>query len=211
MPTATGPWPVLTLVGFLLLACSQPDANATRTPPATMTDAPASTAIATFGNGCFWCSEAVLEQLDGVLDVVSGYTGGNVSNPSYEQVWSGRTGHAEAVQVTFDPKRISYAALCDWFFKSHDPTTKDQQGPDVGTQYRSVIFYHDEAQHQEALAAIERAQPHWVNPIVTELSPATTFWPAEAYHQDYARTHAAAYQMYRIGCGRDASLKAAWR
>ena len=160
-------------------------ADPEKTPPA---GAPA-TEIATFGNGCFWCSEAVLELLDGVKDVVSGYAGGTVDNPTYEQVCTGATGHAEVVQVTFDPQVISYATLCDWFFKSHDPTTLNRQGADVGTQYRSVIFFHGEQQKAEALAAIERAQPKWRDPIVTEVVPAPTFWPAEAYHQDYFRNH----------------------
>lgn len=146
---------------------------------------------AVFGNGCFWCTEAVLEQLDGVLDVTSGYCGGSVEQPTYQQVCTGQTGHAEVVQVTFDPARISFAQLCDWFFRSHDPTTKDRQGPDEGTQYRSVVFYQDEAQHQAVLAAIAQQQPNWPDPIVTEVVPAAPFWPAEAYHQDYFRNHPA--------------------
>ncbi|MFM1872162.1 MAG: hypothetical protein RL398_1584 [Planctomycetota bacterium] len=202
---------------LLVAACSQPEAGTAASTPATppakpmpaaatpatptaMPDqptqpaagaptAPATTATAIFGNGCFWCTEAVLEQLDGVLDVVSGYCGGQVDNPTYEQVCSGATGHAEVVQVTFDPARITYGTLCDWFFKSHDPTTLNRQGPDVGTQYRSAIFYFDAAQHQEALAAIERAQPKWEDPIVTEVTKAPKFWSAEAYHQDYFRNN----------------------
>ncbi len=174
-------------------APAAPHATTTEPNSTTMHDpkapAPATTAIATFGNGCFWCTEAVLERLDGVLDVVSGYTGGSVDHPTYEQVCSGQTGHAEVVQVTFDPGRISYATLCDWFFRSHDPTTLNRQGADVGTQYRSAIFFHDEAQRAEALAAIERAQPKWGDPIVTEVTPAATFWPAEPYHQDYFRNN----------------------
>ncbi|HEX6813867.1 MAG TPA: peptide-methionine (S)-S-oxide reductase MsrA [Planctomycetota bacterium] len=139
------------------------------------------------GNGCFWCSEAVLEKLDGVIDVVSGYAGGNVDSPTYEQVCSGRTGHAEVVQVTFDPSRISYAKLLEWFFKSHDPTTLNRQGADEGTQYRSVIFFHSAAQKAAANAAIAAAQPKHADQIVTEISPAARFWPAEDYHQDYFR------------------------
>jgi peptide-methionine (S)-S-oxide reductase len=147
----------------------------------------ASTQTATFANGCFWCTEAVLEQLPGVIDVVSGYMGGTVDRPSYEQVCSGTTGHAECVQIAFDPGRITYAELLDWFFRSHDPTTKDRQGADVGTQYRSAIFFHDQAQQEAALAAIARIQPTLPRPIVTEVTPASTFWPAEPYHQDYFR------------------------
>jgi peptide-methionine (S)-S-oxide reductase len=143
--------------------------------------------LATFGGGCFWCTEAVMETLDGVLDVTSGYAGGDVEAPTYEQVCGGRTGHAEVVQVTFDPARIDYGTLLDWFFRSHNPTTWNRQGPDSGTQYRSVVFYHSPAQHQATLAAIERAQAKWSDPIVTQVSPAPKFWPAEQYHQDYFR------------------------
>ncbi len=152
------------------------------TPPAA-----ASREVATLGNGCFWCSEAVLEQLDGVIDVTSGYAGGTVESPTYEQVCTGTTGHAEVVQVTFDPSRIAYDKLLEWFFRSHDPTTLNRQGNDEGTQYRSVIFFHSEAQKAAALAAIAKAQPGFRDPIVTELTVANRFWPAEAYHQDYFR------------------------
>jgi peptide-methionine (S)-S-oxide reductase len=146
-------------------------------------------AIATFGAGCFWCIEAVLERLDGVLAVESGYMGGKVDHPSYELVCTGATGHAEVVQVTFDPARLPYAALLDWFFRAHDPTTLNRQGPDVGTQYRSAIFYHTEQQRAAALAAKERAQALYADPIVTEITAATMFWPAEDYHQDYFRNN----------------------
>ena len=145
------------------------------------------TETATFGSGCFWCTEAVLEQLDGVLDVTSGYMGGHVDEPTYEQVCAGTTGHAEVVQVTFDPSRISYSELLDWFFRSHDPTTLNRQGADIGTQYRSAIFTHSPEQHERALAKIRDVQPSFADPIVTELTQAGTFWPAEAYHQDYYR------------------------
>lgn len=144
-------------------------------------------AVATFGAGCFWCVEAVFERLEGVLDVRSGYMGGSVENPTYEQVCSGRTGHAEVVQVRFDPSRIRYEELLDWFWRSHDPTTLNRQGPDVGTQYRSVIFYHDEAQREAAERSKADAQARFSSPIVTEIAPAGTFWEAENYHQDYYR------------------------
>ena len=153
----------------------------------TMPTRPAERAIATFANGCFWCTEAVLEQLDGVLDVTSGYMGGAVDAPTYEQVCGGATGHAECVQVTFDPARIRYEDLLAWFFRSHDPTTLNRQGADVGTQYRSAIFVHDDVQRQAALQAIATFQPQFADPIVTEVSPASRFWPAEGYHQDYFR------------------------
>ena len=157
------------------------------TMPPTPSTNPATREVATFGGGCFWCTEAVLERLDGVSDVTSGYAGGTVDSPTYQQVCSGTTGHAEVVQVTFDPSKIGYSALLDWFFKSHDPTTLNRQGPDEGTQYRSVIFHHSEAQRTAALAAIEKAQARFADQIVTEVSPAPRFWPAEEDHQDYFR------------------------
>ena len=146
-------------------------------------------ATATFGNGCFWCTEAVLEQLDGVLEVTSGYTGGSVDNPTYEQVCSGTTGHAEVVQITFDPQRISYDDLLNWFFRSHDPTTLNRQGADVGTQYRSAIFTHSAEQFATAQAKIQQLQPNYGGGIVTQVEPAAKFWSAEQYHQDYYRNN----------------------
>ena len=147
------------------------------------------TEIATFGAGCYWCVEAVLEQIDGVLDVRSGFMGGKVANPTYEQVCTGRTGHAEVVQVTYDPKRISYAKLLGWFWKLHDPTTPDRQGDDAGTQYRSAIFYHSEDQKKAAEASRDAIGKAGVfsDPIVTEIVPAGPFYSAEGYHQDYYR------------------------
>lgn len=172
-------------------SATAPTPPASQAPPTatttTMPTRPAERAIATFANGCFWCTEAVLEQLDGVLDVTSGYMGGAVDAPTYEQVCSGSTGHAECVQVTFDPARIRYEDLLAWFFRSHDPTTLNRQGADVGTQYRSAIFVHDDAQRQAALQAIATFQPQFADPIVTEVSPVSRFWPAEGYHQDYFR------------------------
>lgn len=156
------------------------------TPPAPTT---ATTELATLANGCFWCTEAVLERLDGVLDVFSGYMGGQVDSPTYDQVCSGTTGHAECVQVTFDPARIRYDALLEWFFKSHDPTTLNRQGADEGTQYRSAIFFHTPAQEQAALAAIKKAQPRFAAKIVTEVTAASRFYSAEAYHQDFFRNN----------------------
>lgn len=142
---------------------------------------------ATFAAGCFWCVEAVFERLAGVEDVVSGYCGGHVDNPTYEQVCTGTTGHAEACRITYDPEKISYEELLEVFWKTHDPTTKDRQGNDVGPQYRSVIFYHDEEQRKLAQACKARleAERIWDRPIVTEIVPLGRFWPAEAYHQDY--------------------------
>ena len=146
--------------------------------------------VATFGGGCFWCTEAVLEQLDGVRAVTSGYMGGEVASPTYKQVCTGTTGHAEVVQVRFDPTVISYERLLEWFFRSHDPTTLNRQGYDVGTQYRSAIFFHDEQQQRTALALIKAIESNWPDPIVTEVTPLEPFWPAEGYHQDYYRNNA---------------------
>ena len=130
---------------------------------------PASSEVATFGAGCFWCIEAVLLRIDGVQSVESGYMGGALDNPTYEDVCTGTTGHAEVVRVAFDPSKLSYGALCDWFFQAHDPTTLNKQGNDHGTQYRSAIFYTSEAQRTEATAAKDRAKAHWSDPIVTEI------------------------------------------
>lgn len=143
--------------------------------------------IATFGMGCFWCSEAVFGSLEGVERVTSGYSGGTVAHPTYAQVCSGATGHAEVVQVQFDPSRISYGKLLEVFFSMHDPTTVDQQGADVGTQYRSVIFTHSEAQAESARAAIAAldASGVWRDPVVTQVVPFEEFWEAEEYHHDY--------------------------
>lgn len=143
------------------------------------------TAIATLGGGCFWCLEAVFERIDGVVEVVSGYAGGRKADPTYEEVCTGATGHAEVVQVTFDPKRISYAGLLEVFFKAHDPTTLNRQGADVGTQYRSIILYDGDEQRKAAEAARRKAQKDWKDPIVTEIVPLAAFYRAEDYHQDF--------------------------
>jgi peptide-methionine (S)-S-oxide reductase len=142
---------------------------------------------ATFGSGCFWCTEAIFLNVDGVVGVVSGYTGGKVKNPTYKEVCSGLTGHAEVVQLTFDPDKVSYDQLLEIFWKTHDPTTLNQQGADVGTQYRSVIYFHNDTQKERAeyyKARLDEAGA-FENPIVTEISPATTFYKAEDYHQNY--------------------------
>jgi peptide-methionine (S)-S-oxide reductase len=143
--------------------------------------------VATLGGGCFWCLEAVFKELKGVENVVSGYAGGELENPTYEQVCGGRTGHAEVVQITYDPEVVSYRDLLDVFFTIHDPTTKDRQGADIGPQYRSVIFHHSPEQKAEAERAIADLGPQgiWRSPIVTEVVPLERFYPGEAYHQDY--------------------------
>lgn len=142
---------------------------------------------ATLGGGCFWCLEAVFEQLKGVIQVESGYAGGVVPNPTYEQVCTGRTGHAEVVQVTFDPGELTYEELLEVFFTFHDPTTLDRQGADVGTQYRSVIFTHGEEQRAVAESVIDRIEREgiWDDPIVTQVTPLDAFYKAEDYHQEY--------------------------
>jgi peptide methionine sulfoxide reductase msrA/msrB len=140
---------------------------------------------ATFGGGCFWCTEAVFKEVKGVHSVESGYSGGTVDNPSYQEVCEGRTGHAEVIQVTYDPKVVSYADLIRLHLSSHDPTTLNQQGADIGTQYRSVIFTHDAEQERIAKQVIADIQPTFDDPIVTELKPFTSFYKAEDYHQDY--------------------------
>lgn len=147
------------------------------------------TETATFGGGCFWCLEAVYELLAGVKSVQSGYAGGETEDPTYEQVCTGATGHAEVVQVTYDPDVISYTDLLDVFFTIHDPTTRDRQGADVGTQYRSAIFYHDDQQRMDAYTKIAEVgrMGIWSDPIVTQLAELGTFYPAEAYHDQYFR------------------------
>lgn len=146
---------------------------------------------ATLAGGCFWCTEAIFQRLKGVISIMPGYAGGNVPNPTYEQVSDGTTGHAEAVQIEFDPREISYETLLDIFWNTHNPTTRNRQGNDVGPQYRSVIFTHNKEQQQTAeksLAAFER-ESMYPDPIVTEILPFTNFYPAEDYHQNYYEHH----------------------
>lgn len=161
------------------------------TPTTTTPDSPAkpTTEVATFGGGCFWCTEAVMQPLKGVEEVVSGYMGGKTVNPTYEDICTGRTGHAEVIQVTFDPAVISFAHLLQVFWQTHDPTTLNQQGADKGTQYRSVVFYHSEQQKAEAekyKAKLDAAKI-FDDPIVTEITASVKFYPAEKYHQDFFR------------------------
>ena len=159
------------------------------------------TSLATLGGGCFWCLEAVYQQLEGVEQVVSGYAGGHVENPTYEQVCGKKTGHAEVVQLSFDPSRVSYRDLLEVFFTIHDATTKDRQGNDVGPQYRSVIFYHDDEQRRvaEEIIAELTAEHAFEAPIVTEVKPLTRFYAAENYHQNYfAQNSSQPYCAYVI-------------
>jgi peptide-methionine (S)-S-oxide reductase len=148
--------------------------------------------IATLGGGCFWCTEAVLQRIEGVLSVVPGYAGGSTPNPTYEEVCSGETGHAEVISVAFDPNLITYDEILDIFWQAHDPTTLNRQGADTGTQYRSIILYADEAQKTAAEKSRKKAQAKFRDPIVTEIKPLDTFWKAEDYHENYYNTHGSA-------------------
>ena len=150
------------------------------------------TELATFGGGCFWCIEAVFERLDSVKSVTSGYAGGKTENPTYAEVCSGATGHAEVAQIEYDPGRVTFEQLLDIFWEAHDPTTLNRQGADSGTQYRSAIFYHSEAQKTAALKSRKAAQAAFKNPIVTEIVPLGKFYKAENYHQDYFRNNSRA-------------------
>lgn len=157
--------------------------------------------VATFAGGCFWCTEAVFLELDGVKSVVSGYIGGSIANPTYEEVSRGDTGHAEATQITFDPRKISYGELLEIFFATHDPTTLNRQGADVGTQYRSEVFYHNDEQKKitEEYIALMTAERTFGNPIVTKVSPAPQFYTAKDYHQNYySRNQSQSYCSYVI-------------
>jgi peptide-methionine (S)-S-oxide reductase len=167
---------------------------------------------ATFAGGCFWCMEAPFDKLPGVVSVTAGYTGGQVKNPTYEEVSAGGTGHAEAVQVVYDPAKIGYDRLLDIFWRNIDPTVKDRQFCDAGNQYRSAIFYHSEEQHARALrsrSVLEKSKP-FAAPVVTEIVPAGEFYPAEEYHQHYYKKNPIRYNYYRTSCGRDRRLKELW-
>lgn len=176
------------LLGALLTALLfTGTANGQRHKQATKMNNQSAEETATFGSGCFWCTEAIFLNVDGVTSVTSGYTGGKVKNPTYKEVCSGLTGHAEVVKLTFDPEKVTYDELLEIFWQTHDPTTLNQQGADIGTQYRSVIYYHSDNQKQRAEFYKTRLEEEGVfdNPIVTEISPATTFYKAEDYHQNY--------------------------
>ena len=186
---------------ILVLLCVAVQAQAQQNP-----------ATATFAMGCFWCGEEALEKVPGVLSVVSGYTDGRTKNPSYEMVSSGTTGHTEAVQVTFDPSKLSYEKLLDVFWVNHDPTYTDRQFCDHGSQYRPGIFWHDEEQKRLAEASKEKYDKLRIfkQPIVTPIVKATQFWPAEEYHQDYYKKNPVRYKFYSTGCGRYTRLDELW-
>jgi peptide-methionine (S)-S-oxide reductase len=167
---------------------------------------------ATFSMGCFWCGEEAFEKVPGVVSVVSGYTDGRTKNPSYEMVSTGTTGHAESVEVKFDPAKVSYEKLLDVFWLNHDPTTLDRQFCDTGSQYRPGIYWHDEAQRKAAEASKAKYEKlkTFKEPIVTPIVKASQFWPAEDYHQDYYKKNPVRYKFYANGCGRHARLDELW-
>jgi peptide-methionine (S)-S-oxide reductase len=194
----------ITLLSILALGCALAGAATPTLPPGH--------AVATFAGGCFWCMEPPYDKVPGVTATISGYTGGKKVNPTYEEVSSGITGHAEAVQVFYDPKKVSYEKLLEVYWVNVDPTMKNRQFCDSGTQYRPEIFYHDDAQRiaaEASKAAIEKSKP-FKEPIVVPITMATTFYPAEEYHQDYYQKNPIRYSYYRNGCGRDARLKQLW-
>jgi len=168
------------------------------------------TAVATFAGGCFWCVESDFDKVDGVISTTSGYTGGKVPNPSYQQVSAGGTGHVEAVEVVYDPAKVTYEKLLDHFWHNHDPFAKNAQFCDHGDQYRAVIFYHDEDQHRLAEASREAMQARFKQPIQTQIAKAGTFYKAEDYHQDYYLKNPIRYKFYRYNCGRDQRLEEIW-
>lgn len=180
---------LLSVILFSAIACTA-ETKEPAMPPTE--EEKASLEVATFGAGCFWCVEAVFENLEGVREVESGYMGGHVDNPTYREVCNGTTGHAEVTQIYFDPEIISFETLLNWLWRSHDPTTLNRQGADTGTQYRSAIFYHNEAQRETAEASKAAAQKDFASPIVTEITPASEYYVAEDYHQDYYRLNKSA-------------------
>ena len=172
---------------------------------------PDNLAKATFAGGCFWCMEPPFDQVDGVISTTSGYTGGEKENPTYEEVSSGTTGHAEAVQIVYDPDKVSYAELLDVFWHNIDPTTPNRQFCDIGSQYRPAIFYHDEEQKRLAEASKEEIQQAGgFDRVATEVMPASTFYRAEEYHQDFYRKNPMRYKRYHTGSGRDQRLEDLW-
>jgi peptide-methionine (S)-S-oxide reductase len=177
---------------------------------ASQSTGPTETAKATFAGGCFWCMEPPFDKLDGVISTISGYAGGKKKNPTYEEVSAGNTGHAEVVQITYDPKKITYEKLLEVFWRNVDPLTPNRQFCDVGSQYRTAIFYHDETQKRLAEESKKALSKRFKEPIVTEIVAASDFYPAEDYHQDYYTKNPLRYKYYRYNCGRDQRLEALW-
>jgi len=197
-------FPAGIVLSLALIVAPVAGASAQSAPPA-----PA-TAVATFAGGCFWCTEADFDKVDGVIGTTSGFIGGMVVNPTYEQVVTGRTGHTEAVEVVYNPAVVSYEKLLDVFWKNHDPLAKDRQFCDRGNQYRPGIFYYTDEQRQLAEATKKKHQARFKQPIQTEITAASTFYKAEDYHQDYYKKNPTRYQFYRFNCGRDARLEELW-
>src|SRR5712692_4782503 len=171
---------------------------------------PPKTAVATFAGGCFWCVEADFDKVAGVISTTSGYTGGRTANPSYEEVSRGGTGHAEAVEIVYDPAKLSYEKLLDVLWHNIDPLAKNRQFCDHGDQYRTAVFYHDDKQRSLAQASKAAVQARFKRPIETEIAPAGPFYKAEEYHQDYYVKNPIRYKFYRFNCGRDARLEELW-
>ncbi len=209
MRTMRAGWSALLVAVTLALgACSNGSAEASGA--GAEAPLPQRTDTATFAGGCFWCMEPPFDTLSGVQSVTSGYTGGHVANPTYEQVTSGRTGHAEVVQIVFDPALVSYARLLEIFWHNVDPLTANAQFCDQGSQYRSAIFHHGEEQRALAVSSRDRLQARFDRPIVTQIVPITTFYRAEEYHQGYHRRNPTRYKLYRWNCGRDRRLRELW-
>jgi peptide-methionine (S)-S-oxide reductase len=167
-------------------------------------------AVATFAGGCFWCTEADFDKVPGVISTTSGYTGGRVANPSYAQVSAGSTGHAEAVEVIYDPGKVSYEQLLTYYWRHVDPTVKDQQFCDIGAQYRTAIFVHNDEQRKLAEASKKRVEAELKKPVYTQIVPAGPFYSAEDYHQDFYQKNPVKYKFYRWNCGRDQRLEQLW-
>lgn len=184
------------ILSVMIVSCKETKSEITKEENKEMLQDKSNLSVATFGSGCFWCTEAIFERVNGVVSAVSGYSGGKTENPTYKEVCEGTTGHAECSQITFDPAVISYDELLEIFWKTHDPTTLNRQGNDVGTQYRSVIFYHNEEQKQKAEYYKSKLSEEkiWPNPIVTEITQFQKFYPAEDYHQEYYENNP--YQGY---------------
>lgn len=197
----------LILISLVAAGCAQAAVPASRA----SAKAAGNRAVATFAGGCFWCMQPPFDRLPGVISSTAGYTGGSKNNPTYEEVSEGGTGHAEAVQIVYDPTKVSYAKLLDVFWHNVDPTVSDQQFCDHGNQYRTAIFYHDTAQKAEvekSILAIEKGKK--IGRIFTQVVPASTFYPAEGYHQKYYLKNPVRYKFYRLNCGRDRRLKELW-
>lgn len=201
------------VITFLLLACQNSEQAEQNPAPTPLTSAQTENLVtATFAGGCFWCMEAPFDVLPGVVSTTSGYTGGFKKNPSYDEVSAGKTGHAEAVQITYDSTQISYAQLLQVFWRNIDPLASNRQFCDSGSQYRSAIFYHNAEQQRLAVASKQQLENsgRFQQPIVTEIVAAAEFYPAEEYHQDFYKKNPLRYKAYRAGCGRDRRLQELW-